>query len=311
MKKSGLMLWSLFFSLYSQALYAAEQPSTPASSFPAVPQIMGGYEATDGAWPWMAAILYTSEPDLYKAQYCGGVLIASNWVLTAGHCTQKNVNGVLVNLVASDINVAVGVYDLANGSGTRIPVKRIVRHPAYVDFYANDIALLELSSASGQQPITIFSGISMQGIDPGLLNQMTTLVGWGLADTATTWYYPEKLRQVNLPVIADANCNNGYGVTLSGSQFCAGYTEARDACTGDSGGPMMLVVDGQWVHVGLVSYGAECEVQNGYYGVYTRSSAFVDFIKQSVPAAKFTSETAPPATVPRSLPWLMLLLHNP
>lgn len=298
MKKSVLILWSLFFSLFSQALYAAEQPSTSAGSFPAGPQIMGGYEATDGDWPWMTAILDAAVADLYSAQYCGGALIASNWVLTAGHCVEK--------LSASDVQVAVGVHDLANWSGTRIPVKRIVRHPAYVDFYANDIALLELSSASGQQPVAIFSGASVQGIDPGLLNQMTTLVGWGLADTATTWYYPEKLRQVNLPVVDDSYCNNGYGVTLAGSQLCAGYPIAKDACTGDSGGPMMLMVDGQWVHVGLVSYGAECEVQNGYYGVYTRSSAFVDFIKQYVPAAKFTAGAAP-----RPLPWLMLLLHNP
>jgi secreted trypsin-like serine protease len=246
----------------------------------------------------MTAILHASEPDLYFAQYCGGALIAANWVLTAGHCVE--------GMSASDLQVAVGVYDLANWSGTRIPVKRIVRHPAFVDFEANDIALLELSSASGQQPVAIFSGASVQGIDPKLLNQMTTVVGWGQADTATTWYFPEKLRQVNLPVVADSICSSAYGLPLSGSQLCAGYDEAKDACIGDSGGPMMLEVDGQWVHVGLVSYGAGCEVENGYYGVYTRSSAFVDFIKQYVPAAKFTA--GPP---PRPLPWLMLLLHNP
>jgi hypothetical protein len=76
----------------------------------------------------------------------------------------------------------------------------------------------------------------------------------------------------------------------------------------------MLVVDGQWVHVGLVSYGAICQELNGYYGVYTRSSAYVDFIKQYVPAARFTAGAPPPppppppATAPQTLPWLMLLL---
>jgi secreted trypsin-like serine protease len=67
---------------------------------------------------------------------------------------------------------------------------------------------------------------------------------------------------------------------------------------------MMLKVDGQWVHVGLVSYGAGCEEQNGYYGVYTRSSEYVDFIKQYVSAAQFTSK------VSKDLPWLMLLLGD-
>ena len=303
MKKSGLIFCTLFLSFFSQTLYAAEQPLTSSSRFSAVPQIMGGYEAPVGNWPWMTAILHAKVSDLYRAQYCGGVLIASNWVLTAGHCVD--------NMSAGDMEVTVGVHDLKNWSGQRIPVKRTVRHPAYVDFHANDIALLELSSASGQQPITIFSGISMQEIDPKLLGQMTTLVGWGSADSMTGWYYPSKLQQVNLPVVADFYCNSGFGVDLSGSQLCAGYAATKDACSGDSGGPMMLVVDGQWVHVGFVSYGTECDKSNGYYGVYTRSSAFVDFIKQYVPEAQFTAgANASPTTVPPSPPWLMLLLHK-
>jgi secreted trypsin-like serine protease len=300
MKHLTLIFCMLFFSLFSQAMYAGEQSAESSSIFTAVPQIMGGYEAPVGAYPWMTAILHARVSSLYDAQYCGGALIASNWVLTAGHCVDGK--------SATDIDVAVGVHDLANWNGTRIRVTRIVRHPAYVNFYANDIALLELSSTSAQQPITLFSGASMQGIDPTLLTQRTTLLGWGLVDTATTWYYPEKLQQVNLPVIADSYCNSAYGTTLLSSQLCAGYIVAKDAGVGDSGGPMVLIVDGQWVHVGLVSYGAGCEESGGYYGVYTRSSAFVDFIKQYVPAAKFT--TGPTVAPPKALPWLMLLLRT-
>jgi secreted trypsin-like serine protease len=272
---------------------------------------MGGYEATAGAWPWMTALLDANNSNNFQAQYCGGVLIAANWVLTAGHCVDDK--------SAGDIEVAVGAHDLATWSGTRIAVKRIVKHPNYVDFNANDLALLELNASSGQTPVTIYSGASVQGLDSRLLGQMTTLIGWGLADTATSWYYPSKLQQVNLPVIADSYCNNAYGVSLTGSQLCAGYREAKDACGGDSGGPMMLQVDGQWAHVGLVSYGADCQDSNGYYGVYTRSSAYVDFIKQYVPTAEFTAGATPPpppppppppSPSPQALPWLMLLLHK-
>lgn len=293
-------LWILGVLLLSQPLSAADLTTT--DRFSAVPQIMGGYEATIGSWPSMTAILHSDVSGLYQAQYCGGVLIASNWVLTAGHCVEGK--------TASEIQVAVGVHDLSTWSGTRIGVKRIVKHPSYVNYFSYDVALLELSSASGQTPMTIYSGASMQELDPKLLGQMTTLVGWGKADKGTTdfWYYPTRLRQVNLPVVADGYCNSGFGVTLSDSQLCAGYSAAKDACSGDSGGPMMLMVDGKWAHVGLVSYGAKCEETNGYYGVYTRSSAYVDFIKQYVPAAKFTAGPPPPITKP--LPWLMLLLHQ-
>ena len=222
--KKPILILCMIFSLFSQRLYAAEQQLTSSSSsLPAVPQIMGGYEAASGDWPWMTAILqaHTGVSDLYNDQYCGGVLIASTWVLTAGHCVDGK--------SASDIQVAVGAYDLKNWNGTRIPVKSIVIHPAYVDFHANDIALLELSLESGQQPITIFSGASVQWIDPKLLGQMTTLIGWGeydKPDSTTGWGYPEKLRQINLPVVADSYCNNAYGGTLLGSQLCAGYAAA-------------------------------------------------------------------------------------
>ena len=300
MKKIVLAL-GLF--LLSQASFAADQSTENSGLYVAVPQIMGGYEAPVGAWPWMTALLHSDIIKNFDAQYCGGGLIAANWVLTAGHC--------VAGRSAGQINVAVGVHDLATWSGTRIAVKRIVKHPNYVDFNANDIALLELNSSSGQTPITIYSGASVQDLDSRLLNQTTTLAGWGLADTATTWYYPSKLQQVNLPVVADSYCSVYDDVTLTGSQLCAGYPVAKDACAGDSGGPMMLQVDGQWAHVGLVSYGADCQKDNGYYGVYTRTSAYVDFIKQYVPTANFTAgATPPPTTSPQALPWMMLLLHK-
>jgi secreted trypsin-like serine protease len=44
-----------------------------------------------------------------------------------------------------------------------------------------------------------------------------------------------------------------------------------------------------------------CDKYNGWYGVYTRTSAYQDFISQYVPGARFTS-------VAKGLPWLMLLL---
>jgi secreted trypsin-like serine protease len=291
MKKLILILWMF---LAAPNLWAFEVESS--GLYPAAPQIIGGYDATPGAWPWMTAIVYADyKHDLFLDQFCGGALIAANWVLTAGHCVD--------GLVAADIQVAVGAHDLETFSGPRIQVKKIVRHPNYVNFKANDLALLELSVPSGQQPVILFSGASRQGIGVNLVSRMTTLTGWGLADTPTTWYYPSILQQVDLPVVADANCNDTFGETLLSSQLCAGYPIAKDACTGDSGDPMMLLIDGQWTHVGIVSYGADCQQSEGIYGVYTRSSAFVDFIRQNVPAAQFTE------TASQALPWLMLLLR--
>lgn len=44
-------------------------------------RIVGGVPADKGEWPWMAALL-RDQTD----QYCGGVLITDQHILTACHC---------------------------------------------------------------------------------------------------------------------------------------------------------------------------------------------------------------------------------
>lgn len=47
-------------------------------------RIVGGTEAPQGAWPWQAQLraIYTSSDE----QYCGGTLVAPQWLVTAAHC---------------------------------------------------------------------------------------------------------------------------------------------------------------------------------------------------------------------------------
>lgn len=233
-------------------------------------KILGGIESKTGDWPWIAAIMSANEADMYNAQFCAGVLIDDTWVLTAAHC--------VVGQATSQIDVAVGVFDLSNYSGSRIALKSIRVHPQYnANNSQNDIALLELSQASSQPTLPLFTG------EPDVLGGMVTAIGWGMADGTTYWYYPEKLRQVDLPVVADSYCNNIYPTPLVASQLCAGYYEGKDVCNGDSGGPIVAQIEGAWVHVGLVSYGTTCADYYGWYGVYSRTSEFVSFVKQYIP----------------------------
>ena len=43
-------------------------------------RIVGGKSSLQGAWPWVTGILRNGE------QICGGSLLTSRWILTAGHC---------------------------------------------------------------------------------------------------------------------------------------------------------------------------------------------------------------------------------
>ena len=47
-------------------------------------RIIGGYDANKEAWPFMARF---QRRGAYK-HYCGGVIVADNWVLSASHCFQ-------------------------------------------------------------------------------------------------------------------------------------------------------------------------------------------------------------------------------
>jgi len=43
-------------------------------------RITGGSTAARGQFPWQVALI------IDNAWFCGGSVISSNWVLTAGHC---------------------------------------------------------------------------------------------------------------------------------------------------------------------------------------------------------------------------------
>lgn len=297
MKTLRLLLLALLLAAPPVLANADQNMSTDPAT--ASGKIYGGIQSTPGDWPWATVLLKSNISDIESARFCGGVIIDSTWILTAAHCVH--------DMTPAEIDVAVGVFDLRSSSGSRIPIKNIRVHPSYnSNSQVNDIALLELSSPDNGPVATLFSGLSKEDTPPTLLGKMTIAMGWGMADINNYWTYPSKLRQVNLPVVENSYCNQIYPYTLTASQICAGYYEGKDVCNGDSGGPIVTQIDEEWVHVGLVSYGAPCQKYYGWYGVYTRTSAHIDFIKSYVPGAKFTSLTSNSG----SMQWMMLLIDK-
>jgi secreted trypsin-like serine protease len=97
-----------------------------------------------------------------------------------------------------------------------------------------------------------------------------TVLGWGR--TGEEAPASPTLRSVVVPVIADAECGRESSGFNANSMVCAGYPDGgRDACAGDSGGPM--VVDGRLV--GIVSFGEGC-ARAGNPGYYTRVGRYRD-----------------------------------
>ena len=232
------------------------------------PDIIGGVEAVPGAWPWMAALVTASEPNAYNGQFCGGALIAPEWVITAAHCFNSD--------DPTQVDVVLGRHTLSSNEGQRHNVAQIILHPNY-DENTNDsdIALLRLATASAQPTISLITPATANLANPGV---NATVAGWGNMDPDGGNNFPDALQQVTLPIVSNETCNSpqSYNGGITDNMLCAGFAAGgQDSCQGDSGGPLMIPNTGGagWVHVGVVSFGNGC-AQPNFYGVYTRVSMF-------------------------------------
>lgn len=90
-----------------------------------------------------------------------------------------------------------------------------------------------------------------------------------------------------MPVFDKSECDSKYstlGARLTERQICAGGIFAKDACRGDSGGPLMRKrSDGDWESVAVVSFGYGCG-RDGWPGVYTSVASYRDWIVSTMSA---------------------------
>jgi uncharacterized protein YkwD len=267
MKKVPIMFMFALMSLVLTWGIASQQAGNVAADANTI-LIIGGEEAQPGAWPWMAALVNANDPDALNGHFCGGALIAPEWVLTAAHCFNSD--------DATQVDVVLGRHTLSSNEGQRHSVAQIILHPNYdANTNDSDIALLRLATASAQPTISVITPATANLANPGI---NATVAGWGNMDPDGGQNFPDALQQVTVPIISNETCNSpqSYGGGITDNMLCAGFAAGgQDSCQGDSGGPLMAPNAGGngWVHVGVVSFGNGC-AQPNFYGVYARVSMF-------------------------------------
>lgn len=71
-------------------------------------------------------------------------------------------------------------------------------------------------------------------------------------------------------------------VELHEEMLCAGYADGhQDACLGDSGGPLIMLVNGRWTLIGIISAGFGCG-ESYQPGIYHSISSTVKWIEDVI-----------------------------
>ncbi|GFQ65023.1 limulus clotting factor C [Trichonephila clavata] len=266
-------------------------PVCGRSDSPRSPFIVNGNATDVGQWPWQAGIARYL-PD-YNQWFllCGGSLLNERWVITAAHCVTYA--GTILTIDPDKFQVYLGKFHRQDSKDDEyVQVRKIQEIHIYPDYdpglFDADIALLQLDSPvqlnSRVQPICLPTEQSTR--DNLVEGKRGVVTGWGMNENET---YSETLQQAVLPVVARERCEKGYAesdlpLTVTENMFCAGFEAGRsDACSGDSGGPMVFTDDSskerKWVLEGIVSWGSPQGCGNPkQYGGFTTVSKFLDWI---------------------------------
>ncbi|CAG0889650.1 unnamed protein product [Darwinula stevensoni] len=233
-------------------------------------RIIGGGDTKPGDYPWMGALLHMSST---WRPFCGGSLITPRHVLTAGHCVVQR-----VQYVPSSFLVRIGEQNFDDRSETKhqdFRIKEVHIHPYYKDMnwtILNDLAIIELDGPSETKPVTL----CLSNESGNLKGCSANVIGWGVTRPETE-IQPPALRQVFVDVYSQEDCRRSYE-GINDTHLCAGHKDGgKDSCQGDSGGPLLVGQEGEWVQVGIVSYGNGC-ARPGYPGVYANVSSHLSWI---------------------------------
>ncbi|XP_076326318.1 serine protease hepsin-like [Tachypleus tridentatus] len=254
-------------------------------------RIVGGRSSSSGSWPWQVALYRDGK---YQ---CGAVLINDQWLVSAGHCFFRSQAGYWI----ARIGLLRRGLEMSSPFEQIRKISRIIIYPDYIDRgFMNDLVVLRMDKPVHFSDYTRPICLPEAGDDVRKWKgQPCTVTGWGKL-FEIGHIFPDTLQELQLPIIPTEDCRKRtlflplYRIT--DNMFCAAYENGgRDACLGDSGGPLMCEESGRWTLVGVTSNGDGCG-RAGRPGVYTKVSKYVQWIYSVM-----TDDVSPPGNLSQCL----------
>ncbi|CAN9506268.1 unnamed protein product [Ophioblennius macclurei] len=248
----------------SDCACGTSKPGPPSS----VHRVVGGVNSVEGEWPWQVSLHFSG------SLYCGASVLSSDWLISAAHCFRKE-------RLSDPRFWRAHLGMLTQGSAKHVAeIQRIVVHEYYnAHTFDYDIALLQLKKP---WPPSLGPLVHPVCLPPSshtvTASHRCWVTGWGYRSEEDK-VLPSVLQKAEVSILNLSDCKKKYG-PVSSRMLCAGVPSGeRDACRGDSGGPLSCQAPGggRWFLIGIVSWGSGCGRPN-LPGVYTRVTKFTSWI---------------------------------
>jgi len=286
---------ALFCSLVAVAMGAATYPprsgtypprqAASCGNFPGFmtgDRIVGG-EAASSPIPWQVSV---RQGQSGWGHFCGGTILDATTVMCAAHCFTKDQS-------MSGYYVAAGMTDRKDNNAQKIEIANGVWN-AEMPYSGNnnDFVILKLKSAFTFNDKVGAACLPEPSHAPDATGQTCFVSGWGTLESGASGL-PDDLQWVGVPTVTNAQCNEAYN-GITSSMICAGLpTGGKDSCQGDSGGPFICRENGKAVLTGVVSFGIGCALAD-YPGVYARTTAVLDWVKDNMEGGSGSPPPPPP-----------------
>jgi secreted trypsin-like serine protease len=266
---------SSFISWHVMAMHSHSQNTT---------RIINGQFAPISQFPSFASLFFDQleSTGLYQ-NYCGATILDEYHVLTAAHCVEGDSYYSTFTSIAPKLELESQVF---SGAVPLIRASEFYYPSTYINSallsWPDDIAIIKLESP---MPVSNadFVTLATAGDIPTYNNSGTIMTVLGHGYDAPGIDSIKYLQSTTQTLLSSNECSDAY---TSDKQLCTQGAIDSDSllrnstCGGDSGGPLFWEKNGEFVQVGITSYGpSKCGDPNANYAsAYTEVAEYRDWI---------------------------------